>query len=88
MRLRTFATDTTITMAPTNRHSTRPSATTSSGFSDTTAWMVRCLPNAGMVLREKTVSSSSCERLFTALLSTEYRSASTGCAMANERLAS
>ena len=37
MRLRTFATDTTMTIAPTNRHSTRLNATTSKGFSETSA---------------------------------------------------
>ena len=88
MRLRTFDTDTTMTMAPTNRHSTSPSATTSRGFSDTMAWRVRCLPNEGMVLREKMVSSSSWEKLFTALLMTEYSPVSTGCGKASERLAS
>ena len=37
MRLRTFATDTTMTIAPTNRHGTRLNATTSKGFSETSA---------------------------------------------------
>lgn len=50
--------------------------------------MVRCLPNEGMLLCDAMVSSSSCEKLFTALLMIEYSSVSTGLARANERPAS
>lgn len=84
IRLRTFDPATMMAIAPTSRKNTSDSTTTSSGLSDTNdSTVAERLPKA-TALREYSASSSSSEKLFTALLSTEYRPESTGRGSARE----
>ena len=84
IRLRTFDPVTMMAIVPTSRKNTSDSTTTSSGLSDTNdSTVADRLPRA-TALREYSASSSSSEKLFTALLSTEYRPESTGRGSASE----